>query len=61
MGLVDETRSRRDSWTGRLEEQRACEREYDHEHEKRNAERIAKEIERNRSMVGKFPRGEKDS
>lgn len=61
MGLVDETRNRRDSWTGRLEEQRACEREYDHEHEKRNAERIAEEIEKNRSMVGKFPRGEKDS
>lgn len=61
MGLVDETRNRRDSWTGRLEEQRAREQEYDHEHEKRNAERIAEEIERNRSMVGKFPRGEKDS
>lgn len=60
MGLVDETRDRRDSWTSRLEEQRVCEREYDHEHEERNAARIAEEIERNRSMVGKFPRREKN-
>ena len=61
MGLIDEIRDRRDSWTRRLEEQRACEEEYDHEREKRNAAGIAGEIEKNRSMVGKFPRKKEDS
>ena len=56
MGLVDEIRNGRDSWTRRLEEQRAREEDYDHESEERNAVRIAEEIEKNRSMVGKFPR-----
>ena len=60
MGLVDETRNRRDSWTSRLEEQRARGQEYDHDHEQRNAARIAEEIEKNRFMVGKFPRREKN-
>ena len=61
MGLVDEIRNRRDSWTRRLEEQRACEEDYDHESEERNAVRIAEEIEKNRSMVGRFPRKKEDS
>lgn len=61
MGLVDEVRNRRDSWTRRLEEQRSREEEYDREREERNAARIAEEIEKNRSMVGKFPRKKEDS
>lgn len=61
MGLVDEVRNRRDSWTRRLEEQRSREEEYDHEREERNAARIAEEIEKTRSLVGKFPRKKEDS
>ena len=61
MGLVDEIRNGRDSWTRRLEEQRAREEDYDHESEERNAVRIAEEIEKNRSMVGRFPRKKEDS
>ena len=61
MGLVDEIRNGRDSWTRRLEEQRAREEDYDHESEERNAVRIAEEIEKNRSMVGRFPREKEDS
>ena len=40
MGLVDEIRNRRDSWSRRLEEQRASQEPYDHEFEKRNVDRI---------------------
>ena len=61
MGLVDEVRNRRDSWTRRLEEQRSREEEYDHEREERNAARIAEEIEKTRSLVGKFPRKKENS
>ncbi len=59
MGLVDEIRNRRDSWSQRLEEQRVSQKPYDHEFEKRNAKKIEKEIKKNRDMVGKFPPVEK--
>jgi hypothetical protein len=61
MGLVDEIRDRRDSWSRRLEEQRASQEPYDHEFEKRNALRIEEEIRKNCEMVGKFPLLEKQS
>lgn len=61
MGLVDEIRNRRDSWSRRLEEQRVSQEPYDHEFEKRNARRIEEEIKKNRAMVGKFPPVEKPS
>ena len=61
MGLVDEIRNRRDSWNRRLEEQRVSQEPYDHELEKRNAQRIEEEIKKNREMVGKFPPAEKPS
>lgn len=59
MGLVDEIRDRRDSWSRRLEEQRVSREPYDHEFEKRNARRIEEQIRRNREMVGKLPLPEK--
>lgn len=59
MGLVDEIRDRRDSWSRRLEEQRVSQEPYDHEFEKRNARRIEEEIKKNREKVGKFPTVEK--
>ncbi len=59
MGLVDEIRNRRDSWSRRLEEQRVSQEPYDHEFEKRNARRIEEEIKKNQEMVGKFPPVEK--
>jgi hypothetical protein len=59
MGLVDEIRNRRDSWSRRLEEQRASQEPYDYEFEKRNSRRIEEEIKKNREMVGKFPSAEK--
>lgn len=55
MGLVDETRDRRDSWGRRLEEQRVSQEPYDYEFEKRNARRIEEEIKKNQKMVGQFP------
>ena len=55
MGLVDEIRNRRDSWSRRLEEQRISQEPYDYEFEKRNANRIEEEIKKNREKVGKFP------
>ena len=61
MGLVDEIRNRRDSWSRRLEEQRVSQEPYDHEFEKRNTRRIEEEIKKNRKMVGKFPPVEKPS
>lgn len=61
MGLVDEIRDRRDSWSRRLEEQRVSREPYDHEFEKRNARSIEEEIRKNREMVGKFPILEKQS
>ncbi len=61
MGLVDEIRNRRDSWSRRLEEQRASQEPYDHEFEKRNVDRIEEEIRKNREMVGKFPLLDKQS
>ncbi|MXW22242.1 MAG: hypothetical protein F4X55_01680 [Candidatus Dadabacteria bacterium] len=61
MGLVDEIRNRRDSWSRRLEEQRVSQEPYDHEFEKRNARKIEEEIKKNREMVGKFPPVEKPS
>ncbi len=61
MGLVDDIRNRRDSWSRRLEEQRVSEESYDHEFEKRNIRRIEQEIKKNQEMVGKFPPLEKES
>ncbi|MCY4378336.1 MAG: hypothetical protein OXC39_00720 [Candidatus Dadabacteria bacterium] len=59
MGLVDEIRNRRDSWSRRLEEQRVSQEPYDYEFEKRNADTIEEEIKKNREKVGKFPTVEK--
>ena len=59
MGLVDDIRNRRDSWSRRLEEQRVSQEPYDHEFEKRNARKIEEEIKKNRKMLGKFPTAEK--
>ena len=61
MGLVDDIRNSRDSWSRRLEEQRVSQEPYDHEFEKRNARKIEEEIKKNREMVGKFPTVEKVS
>lgn len=61
MGLIDEIRDARDSWARRLEEQRATREEYDHEYEKRNERKTARRIEKNRSMVGRFPPSERNS
>ncbi|MCY3985678.1 MAG: hypothetical protein OXF23_01345 [Candidatus Dadabacteria bacterium] len=54
MGLVNEIRDRRDSWSRRLEEQRVSREPYNHKFEKQNARRIEEEIKRNQEMVGKF-------
>ena len=59
MGLVDDIRNRRDSWSRRLEEQRVSQEPYDHEFEKQNARKIEEEIKKNREMVGKFSAVEK--
>ena len=53
MGLIDDIRKHRDSWTKRFEEHRD-EEEYDHEYEKNNAEKVEAEIKRNREKVGVF-------
>ncbi|MGI9554275.1 MAG: hypothetical protein ACR2NC_05055 [Thermodesulfobacteriota bacterium] len=54
MGLIDNIRRNRDSWTKRFEEHRD-EEEYDHENEKINSDKIEEEIKRNREKVGVFP------
>lgn len=56
MGLIDDIRKKRDSWTKRLEEHREDEEEYDGEYEKRNAEEIQSRINYNRKKVGVFTR-----
>jgi len=56
MGLIDDIRKKRDSWTKRLEEHRGDEEEYDGEYEKRNAEEIQTRINYNRKKVGVFTR-----
>lgn len=53
MGLIDDTRKRRDSWIVRFEEQR---QEEEYEPDTRSAEAIEKEIEENRKRVGVFPK-----
>ena len=58
MGLIDNIRKQRDSWTKRFEEHRD-EEEYDHEYEKNNLDRIEAEIKRNREKVGVFPKENK--
>jgi len=57
MGLIDDIRKRRDSWTKRFEEHRD-EEEYDYEFEKNNAEKVAEEIKRNRENVGVFQKND---
>ena len=52
MGLIDDTRKKRDSWIKRFEEQRQ-EEEWNAENIDRDAEE--KMIERNRKNVGVFP------
>ena len=54
MGLIDNIRKSRDSWTRRLEGHRCDEGEYDREYEKNNAEKIKEEIRHNREKVGVF-------
>jgi len=52
MGLIDDTRKKRDSWIKRFEEQRQ-EEEWNAENIDREAEE--RKIERNRKNVGVFP------
>jgi hypothetical protein len=52
MGLIDDTRKRRDSWIKRFEEMRQ-EEEWDHENVDTEAEE--KRIMENRKKVGVFP------
>ena len=54
MGLIDDIRKKKDSWTKRFEEQRIEEEEYDFEHEMQNERKIEEEILRNREKVGVF-------
>ena len=54
MGLIDDIRKKKDSWTKRFEEQRIEEEEYDFEHEMQNKRKIEEEILRNREKVGVF-------
>ncbi|MGI9535152.1 MAG: hypothetical protein ACR2NW_09390 [Thermodesulfobacteriota bacterium] len=58
MGLIDNIRKSRDSWTKRFEEHRD-EEEFDHENEKSNSKKIEEEIQRNREKVGVFSKIEK--
>ncbi len=53
MGLIDDTRKRRDSWITRFEEMR---QEEEYEPDKRSAEEVEKEIRENCSKVGVFPK-----
>lgn len=53
MGLIDDTRKKRDSWIVRFEEQR---QEEEYEADTRSDEAIEKEIEENRKRVGVFPK-----
>lgn len=57
MGLIDDTRKRRDSWITRFEEQR---QEEEYEPDTRSPEVIQKEIEENCKRVGVFPKPGKD-
>ena len=57
MGLIDDTRKRRDSWIMRFEEMR---QEEEYEPDKRSPEEIEKEIRENCSKVGVFPKIDKD-
>ena len=54
MGLIDDVRKKRDPWEHRYEEHRMEPEEYDHEHEKINAEKIEQQIKLNCLKVGKF-------
>ena len=53
MGLIDDTRKKRDSWIVRFEEQR---QEEEYEPDTRSPEVLEKEIEENRKRVGVFPK-----
>ena len=53
MGLIDDTRKKRDSWIVRFEEQR---QEEEYEPDTRSPEVIDKEIEENCKRVGVFPK-----
>ena len=53
MGLIDDTRKRRDSWIMRFEEQR---QEEEYEPDTRSPEVVEKEIRENCSKVGVFPK-----
>jgi hypothetical protein len=52
MGLIDDTRKRRDSWISRFEEMR---QEEEYEPDTRSPEVVEKEIQENCSKVGVFP------
>ncbi len=54
MGLIDDIRKRRDSWTKRFEEHRVDEENYDSEYEKRNIYKIEEQIKHNRKKIGVF-------
>lgn len=55
MGLIDETRKKKDSWMARFEEHRQDE---DEDGRPIDREKEKEEILRNRKMVGIFPRKE---
>lgn len=56
MGLIDEVRKKRDSWTRRFEEQRQD--DYGSEEDENSSDEMEnqKRIEENRRRVGKFDR-----
>lgn len=58
MGLIDDIRKRRDSWTARLEEHRN-EREEDDVHDSNNSPETDESIIENRIRVGNYPKKEK--
>lgn len=54
MGLIDDVRDRKDSWSKRYEEHRTEKEDYDHRFEEQNEEKIMDEIRKNCEKVGKF-------
>lgn len=59
MGLIDDLRKKRDSWTGRLEEHRRDKKRLTESSEDERELEEA-DILRNRKMVGVFPRVEQE-
>lgn len=54
MGLIDDVRDRKDSWSKRYEEHRSEKEEYDHRSEEQNEKSITEKIRENCKNVGNF-------